>query len=269
MRRKPPRPRRHSINRREARLARQSSHPSAGLRTHLLTTRPPREPHGATPHRRRATHGSRSDAKNYGDRLGRARSAVAHEERIGNGDRDCRCAARGRPRRCGGLHAPRQRRACTARRGRRRSGPARDAELRRARAPSWLGSRSASVAREESIAARLAELERRERGLDERASVASSSLAPRREAERQRPRRASSSALAGLTAAQAKQLLLQGGRGPDPPRPRAADPRRSRRRPSVTPSGACAASSPSACSASRPATRPRPRSPSCSSPPTT
>ena len=99
------------------------------------------------------------------------------------------------------------------------------------------------LGKEETLDAQRAELARRERGVDDRARRSSArrqsspTSAPRAgaraRARRRRDRRAGQAAAA------------EGARGPGPPRLGEARSARSRRRPSATPTGACATSSPS------------------------
>ena len=107
---------------------------------------------------------------------------------------------------------------------------------------------------------REAELERRDQHLRARATELESCALAREEALER---------IAGLSAGQAKQALLKDVEDQARHDVARASCARSRRRPSATPSAACASSSPSRCSAWPPATRPRRRCRSSSCPPTT
>ena len=114
--------------------------------------------------------------------------------------------------------------------------------------------------REEALDARGAELAERERRLAEKEAQVTE---VREKAVRQLERSS------GLSASQAKASLMRELDRPGPPRDAPARCARSRRRPSATPSGACARSSRWRCSAWPRATPPRRRSPSSSCRPTT
>jgi Skp family chaperone for outer membrane proteins len=108
--------------------------------------------------------------------------------------------------------------------------------------------------KEESLEARLSELAKRERSLIDRERDAERLTKDLRQARQDHLRELER--VAGLTHAQAKQMLLQEvGRMPATSRPRSCA--RSKTKRAGTPTGGCAASSPSACSASRLDTLPR------------